>query len=311
MAKAKTNVSTDTQTASPAKSSRLKGVAPKDVIPTKPKFMISGPSGIGKTFFSMEFPKPYFIDTEGGASRKQYQDRLAKVGGSYMGKDKGSQDFAVVLDEIKALTTEKHDYKTLIIDSFSYLYMLESARAEQEVGSDFGRDKKEANKPTRQLIRALEKLDMTVIIICHTKEKWKRQGKELYSAGTTFDGYDKLEYLLDLWIEISDRNHFVVKKSRVETLPQDSEFELNYAKFADLYGKDVIEREAVPVVFATPEHVAQIKSLLEIVRVADDWAEKCFKKADVDDWAEMEDAYIVKLIKALEDKRAVNTTEVK
>ena len=49
----------------------LKAKQPVDVIPTKPKFMISGNSGVGKTFFSLQFPKPYLIDTEGGATRKQ------------------------------------------------------------------------------------------------------------------------------------------------------------------------------------------------------------------------------------------------
>lgn len=289
----------------PAKVSRLKGVAPKEVIPTKPKFIISGPSGIGKSLFAMEFPKPYVIDTEGGASREQYQRKLAQSGGAYFGKDKGSQDFKAILDEIKALMTEQHDYKTLIIDSFSKLYNTEAAKAEQEGGSDFGRDKKEANKPTRQLIRYLDKLDMTVILICHSKEKWKRNGKELYSAGTTFDGWDKLEYELDLWIELLDHDNFTVKKSRIESLPQFSQHELKYDKFAVLYGKEIIDRSAVPLKLASPEQVARIKKLLETVKVEEDWVEKCFKKADVDEWEEMTEQQLAKCIEFCKKKLEV------
>jgi DNA polymerase III delta prime subunit len=180
----------------------LKAVKPEIVKPSKPKFLISGPSGVGKTTFGLEFPKPYLIDVEGGAVREQYTKKLIASGGAYFGKEQGSQDFKLVIEEIKALATSKHDYKTLIIDSFTKLYNMAAAIAEETVGNDFGRDKKEANKPTRQLIRWLEKIDMTVILICHMKPKYERQGKEIVYAGTTFDGWDKLEYDLDLWIEI-------------------------------------------------------------------------------------------------------------
>ena len=255
----------------------LKAKAPEEVKPTKPKFLISGASGVGKTFFSLSFPKPYLIDAEGGATRAQYQTKLKAVGGAYLGKEDGAQDFEVVIDQIKALITEKHDYKTLIIDSFSYLYMLEAAKAEEKMGSDSGRDKKEANKPTRQLIRWLEKLDMNIILICHSKEKWVRQGKEVASAGTTFDGYDKLEYLLDLWVELIGKN-FVVKKSRVDSLPQGQAFPLEYSKFAELYGQGVMEAPVVPVLIATPEQVERIETLIKTLNVSNEEVEKLKKK---------------------------------
>jgi len=43
----------------------LKAKLPEEVKATKPKFMIYGESGVGKTFFALDFPKPYLIDTEG------------------------------------------------------------------------------------------------------------------------------------------------------------------------------------------------------------------------------------------------------
>lgn len=171
----------------------LKAVKPEVVKPSKPKFMISGKSGVGKTLFAISFEKPYFIDSEGGAVREQYMDRLLRAEGAYFGKEQGSQDFHMVIEEIKTLATSKHNYKTLVIDSFSKLYNMAAAIAEESVGNDYGRDKKEANKPTRQLIRWLEKIDMTVILICHQKEKWERKGKEIINVGSTFDGWEKLE----------------------------------------------------------------------------------------------------------------------
>ena len=282
----------------------LKGKKPEDVTQSKPKFMISGESGVGKTFFALNFPKPYLIDTEGGATRKQYREKLVAAGGAYFGKEEGSQDFKSVLDEVKSLATTQHGYKTLIIDSFSYLYMLEAAEAELAGGSEFGRDKKEANKPTRQLIKLLEKLDMNVIIICHHKTKWTKQGKNVIDAGSTFDGYDKLEYILDLWIELlkGTPRAFTVKKSRIDGFATDTVMPLTYEKFEQVYGKDVIEKEVKPIVLATAQQIAKVKGLLEIVKVDEGAVSAWFKKIDVEDWAEMSGEQIQKCIDLLDKK---------
>lgn len=290
----------------------LKARKPELVVASKPKFLISGKAGIGKTFFALDFPKPYLIDTEGGATRQQYQEKLKAVGGAYFGKEEGSQDFQAVIKEIEALATQKHDYKTLIIDSFTYLYLLEAAKAEQEIGSDFGRDRKEANKPTRQMIRWLERVDMNVILVCHSKEKWIRRGKEIYSEGTIFDGYDKLEYILDLWVEITRGNYtpqndgeFVVKKSRIDSFPMGSVHPLRYDKFAEIYGKKIIEKETTPVVLASAEQVERIKQLIEVVKIEESEIEKWFSKGGVDEWKEMTSEQIEKCINFLTKKAAV------
>jgi KaiC/GvpD/RAD55 family RecA-like ATPase len=283
----------------------LKAVKPEIVKPAKPKFMISGRSGVGKTLFASQFEKPYLIDTEGGAVREQYMKKLIDSGGAYFGKEQGSQDFKLVIEEIKALATTKHDYKTLVIDSFSKLYNMAAAIAEAEVGNDFGRDKKEANKPTRQLVRWLEKIDMTVILICHQKDKYERKGKEVVYAGTTFDGWDKLEYDLDLWIEIQKlgkERTFIVKKSRVDSFQEGMEFPLDYHKFCELYGEDVIKSPVKPLVMATAAQVAELKHLLELVRLDPEIVEKWLKKAGAEDFEEMSTEQIGKCITFVKSK---------
>lgn len=281
----------------------LKAKSPEQVTSSKPKFMISGESGVGKTYFSLSFPRPYLIDSEKGANRPQYQELLKKAKGAYFGPDEGSQDFKSVITEIKELCTTKHDFKTLIIDSFTYLYMLEAADAESKGGSDFGRDKKMANIPTRQLISTLEKLDMNVILICHTKTKWERRGKDIIDAGSTFDGYDKLEYILDLWCEIQKGGKtFQVKKSRITGLAQGDSYPLSYDKFAEIYGKDVIERESIPVQLATPEEIARLIALIEGLKVDQETQDKWLKKIGVDDYSEGSSEQIQSLIKFCETK---------
>lgn len=281
----------------------LKGRKPEIVEAGKPKFMISGRSGVGKTTFALDFPSPYYIDTEGGAVRKQYIEKLIANGGAYMGKEDGSQNFKDVVEEIKELGLTKHKYKTLVIDSFSHLYNLEAAIAEDLKGNEFGRDKKEANRPSRQLLRWIDNLDMTVILICHHKDKWIKQGKETVNAGTTFDGYDKLEYNLDLWLEIEKSNNvrsMTIKKSRISTLVEGDQFKLSYDKFAELYGKDIIEKEAVPINLAPAEKVSKLTNYINVVRVDETVVKKWLDKANADSLDQMTESQIDKCIEYVE-----------
>lgn len=290
----------------------LKAKQPEEVKVSKPKFMIYGESGVGKSMFSLDFPKPYLIDTEGGSVREQYQAKLKKVGGAYFGKEEGSQDFKAVINEVRELCTTKHEYKTLIIDSFTYLYMLEAAEAEAKGGSDFGRDKKAANVPTRQLISQLEKCDLNVILICHSKQSWERRGKDIINTGTTFDGYEKLEYILDLAIEIvKGGKTFFVKKSRITGFPQGESFPLSYDKFADIYGRSVIEKEAVPIVLATAEQISRLTTLVEGLKVDQDTQEKWLTKCGVENYTEMSNEQISSLIEFCEKKIMQLTMEKK
>jgi hypothetical protein len=283
----------------------LKAVKPEISKPAKPKFMISGRSGVGKSIFALSFETPYYIDIEGGASREQYMKKLIDNKGAYFGKEQGSQDFAMVIEQVKELATTKHPYKTLVIDSFSKLYNTAAAIAEEKIGNDYGRDRKEANKPSRQLLRWLDKLDMTVILICHLKDKWERRGKDTVYVGTTFDGFDKFEYDLDLWIEViktGQERSFIVKKSRVQSFPEGKEYPLDYKKFVELYGKEVIDAEATPLIMATPEQVAEMRRLVEIVRLDEETKSKWLSKANADDWAEMSTDQIAKCIGFIKSK---------
>jgi hypothetical protein len=283
----------------------LKGVKPEIVEVPKPKFMLSGRSGVGKTMLALDFPKPYYIDTEGGAVRQQYRKKLADTGGAYFGKEQGSQDFNTVIEEIKSLATTKHNFKTLVIDSFSHLYNTAAAIAEEKIGNDFGRDKKEANRPTRQLMRWLETIDMTVILICHAKEKWERRGRDIVNTGTSFDGYDKLEFSLDLWLEankLGNTRSLLVKKSRIESFPEGLEIPLDYKEFSRLYGKETVERDAAPVVMATPEQVSRLKELLEVVKIDADVVATWLKRAQADDFKDMQGAHISACITLCENK---------
>lgn len=283
----------------------LKAVKPEIIKASKPKMLISGKSGVGKTRFALEFIRPYLFDIEGGAVRDQYRKQLIASGGSYFGKEEGSQDFKAVIEETKALATTKHDYRTAIFDSFSKLYNLEAAIAEATVGNDYGKDKKEANKPTRQLMRWIDKLDLSVILICHQRDKWERRGKEIIHAGTTFDGYDKLEYDLDLWIEIHKEGKnrvFIVKKSRIESFIEGNEYPLEFKLFAEMYGKDVIESASTPLKLVDAEAAAEIERLISVMKIEPDQVQAWLKKEDAETFADFSEDRAKKLLDALNKK---------
>jgi len=283
----------------------LKGIKPEVVVASKPKIMLSGKPGTGKSFFALNAPAPYLIDTEAGATREQYVRKIQANSGAYMGVELGSQDFSQVISEVRELATTKHSYKTLIIDSFSKLYNVEAASAEERSGSDFGKDKREADKPTRKLLNWLSRLDMTVILVCHQKDKWIRQGKELIMEGSTFDGYKKLDYELDLWLEtklIGTTRYATVVKSRIDGFPVGTDIDLDFASFEKLYGKAVVEGPVKPIVLADASQVAEIKRLVELLKVPEDEFDKWLTKAQATEVEDLSKENATKMLEFLTKK---------
>lgn len=207
--------------------------------------ILSGRAGVGKTYFALDFPNCYYIDVEGSAERDHYAAKLAAGGGSYFGKSEGAQDFENVIDEITTLATVEHSFKTVVIDSFTKLYATAAAIAEENVGNEWGKDKKEANKPTRRLIRWIDSLDMNVVLICWPKDEWGNDATGQRAViDTTFDGMNKMEHELDLWIEIIKEGNARkgrVRKTRLLGFVEGERFDLNYDDFAERYGKKLID----------------------------------------------------------------------
>lgn len=277
----------------------LKAKSPTLVKPSKPKFILSGKSGVGKTFYMLDFEKPYVIDVEGGATEPQYVEKMKAVGAGYMGKDEGSQDFKTVIDQLKELATTQHDYKTLVIDSFSKLYNLTAAIAEETVGSTYAADKKEAQKPTRQLQIWMDRLDMTIALVCHSKDEWS---KGQPTGSTTFDGWQKLEYDLNLWLEMvmtGRQRSVVVRKSRLAGFTLGNSYPADYPTFAKLYGKDVLSKVSEPVVLATKDQIDEVKRLVDVFNISEEDQKKGLKKYDVDDFSDLSAEQITQMISNL------------
>lgn len=286
----------------------LKGKKPEVIKAQKPKVILYGLPGVGKTWLTLDAPGNYYMDTEGGAVQPQYRKKLQAAKATYFGKDEGSQDFSAVVQEVKALATEKHDFKTLTIDSYSKVYGMAIAASEARgVTSEFAKSKQDANKATRQLQTWLERVDLTVFLVCHAKEKW--QGGTV--TGYTFDGLAKLEHDLDLSLEVTRQNgvtRATVRKTRLEGFPEGATFELTWAEFAKRAG-DVIERKAEAFIVATQDQVDELKALLGVVKVPEGWEDKALAKEGVTEWAEMSSERIQAAIEAL--KKSTQPKEAK
>lgn len=285
---------------------QLKGKKPEAIVARKPKVILFGAPGTGKTWTSIEFPKVYYVACEDGATQPHYRKKLVNAGGLYFGKEEGSQDFKAVIDEMITLATIEHDYRTLVIDSFSKLYNIAASMAEAKVGSDFGKDKKEAQKPTKQLMMWLERLDMNVVLICHAKDSWKREGGQLVNLGATFDGWDKMEYDLDLVLEIQKQARYpslaVVRKSRMEGFPMFTNFPWEFAEFAKRAGEETMRHAPKAFKVASPEQVAEVRRLVTLLKLdGSEWIDRVFAKAGIDAWSEMDEDRIGKVIAKLND----------
>lgn len=287
----------------------LRGIKPSK-IEKRLKALFYGMAGVGKTTAAINFPKPYLIDTEKGAENSQYVNILEKNGGAVF----QTNDFDDLIREIKSLMTEKHDYRTLIIDPLTTLYndlldkcanQLKNASKEKDAtGTEFGRHYGEANKKMKHLLNLLLRLDMNVIITSHAKNEYSG-GKEMTVIGTTFDCYKKLDYLFDLVFEIQKRGKErvgIIKKSRIETFPDGETFPFSYNEISDRYGKDVIEREVKSEVLATEEDVKELLRLIELLKVTEEIWEKWLDKSNSEKWEEMPQDAIQKCIAHLQSK---------
>ena len=291
--------------------SKIKGKLPGEVQPGKTKGVIFGASGVGKTWFATSFPAPYLIDTESGATLRHYQDRLKNAGGLYLGPDEGSLDFDVVIDQIRALATEKHPYKTVIIDSITKLYQIAIANEAERLGAKdaFGASKKPAIAQMRRLVNCVSKLDMNVWFIAHEAPEWglnptTGQREEVRKIP---DVWDKLVYELDLCLRVFRRGMVdpptaAVHKSRLIGFPESDTFPLDYADFAIRYGKDYIESEATQIILASESDVKEIERLVGVLKITDDEIEKILTRAAASSWSEISNDHAAKTLKWLSGK---------
>ena len=287
----------------------LKATSPEKV-EKRLKMLVYGPAGVGKTTAVIQFPQAYIIDTEKGTSL--YSDSINKAK-SVVLQTLNPDD---IKEDLHALLTEKHSYKTLIIDPITQVYnstqekwtrVFEKYSKTEKEGEiqDFGmRYWGKVKSDFKGLQRLMLALDMNVIVTSHQKDVY---GTGFSKIGVTFDSMRGDDYFFDFVFQVERKNGDLIAKTikeRAELGKQrfPAEFTWSYDNFKKFYGAQIIEKEATPIAMATKEEVARVKKLIEIVKVDDETITKWFTKADVETWEEMTFETIRKCIEFLEKK---------
>lgn len=264
------------------------------------KLFMFGPAGVGKTTAAVQFPNSYIIDCERGTEN---YDALINQSNSVVFRTTDASD---IIAEIKALLTEPHDYRTLVIDPITVMYNDLLEKCEAKTGTDFGRHYGEANKVMKRLANLIMALDMNVIVTAHAKKEY---GDNLKVIGQTFDGWKSLDYWFDLVIELdrkrgtkNAKRYGSVVKTRLKAFPDGDVFEWSYDAVRERYGADVLERAAQAVELASPEQVRQLNDLLTVVKLPEGTTEKWLSKAGVDSFDDMPADALAKCVEYVKSK---------
>jgi len=274
------------------------------------KMFVYGPAGVGKTTATIQFPNAYVIDTEKGTDF--YAETIKKAKSVVL----QTLNIDDIKEELKALATEKHAYKTLIIDPVTQVYnntqekwtriFEQYAKSEKEKDvQDFGmRYWAKVKGDFKGLQRLMLALDMNVIVTSHQKDVY---GTGFSKIGVTFDSMKGDDYLFDLVFRVERKNDDLVAykvKERAELGKEKfpAEFVWSYENFCKYYGKGIIEKDSTPVIMATEEQVETITKLVGIVNIDAETINKWMAKADVDNWAEMTGDQISKCIDYVQKK---------
>jgi len=276
------------------------------------KMFLFGPAGQGKTMAAIQFPNAYIIDTEKGTD---FYNATIKKSGSVVLQTNNPDE---IRDELKALLTEKHGYKTLIIDPITQVYnaiqdkwtkIFEKYAKDtkdkevQDFGMRYWSKVKSEFKSIQRLILAL---DMNVIVTSHQKDVY---GAGFSKVGVTFDSMKGDDYLFDLIFrleKIGEKRIAMTVKERADMgknkFPDN--FEWGYDNFLKYYGTEIIEREAKPVLMANAEQIARVKQLTETLNISEEEQNKWFTKTNTETFEEMNSDQIGKIVDFLEKKLA-------
>lgn len=276
------------------------------------KMMVFSAPALGKTTAAINWPKSVIIDMEHGTDN--YSDTIIKNGSIVLHTTNPDE----VRDEIKTLLTEKHDYRTIVIDPVTILYQsiqekwtrIFSKYADTEKATelqDFGfRYWAKVKSDYKAIMRMLLACDLNVILTAHQKDVYGEGMKKVGFGSDSMKGDEHIfDYVFQLVMDAKGRRTALTKKERAEVGKNrfPSEFEWSYKNFCVYYDKEELERPSTPVPLATPEQVSAIKSLLGIVKVEDTFEVDILNKADVDTWEEMTADKIQKTIDFLNKKK--------
>lgn len=272
---------------------------PPEKLARRLKLMMYGEPGVGKTMAAIQFPNSYIIDGERGTDH--YGD-IVRASNSVVLQTTSHNE---VIDQVRALLSEEHEYRTLVIDPISTIYSDLLDQCEEKVGDSNARHFGEAQKHMKRVANLMTALDMNIVVTAHAKPEY---GPNLTRVGTTFDGWRRLPYVFDVVVELvrqGKKRMARVTKSRIETFPDGEMFPWSYEEVKNRYDEATLEREAQKVELATEEQILRLRRLLHQLsadRLEALKVDRWFSKAGVSEWSDMPADIMDKCISRLEQE---------
>jgi hypothetical protein len=79
----------------------------------------------------------------------------------------------------------------------------------------------------------------------------------------------------------------IIKKSRIEQFPDGETFPFSYEEIANRYGREILERDAVPQALATEEQIKNINRLIDLLKVPEEIYQKWLDKYNSEKWEQL------------------------
>jgi hypothetical protein len=195
---------------------------PAKAKPKRLKIALYGDSGVGKTFFSLGFPKPAVIDLEGGTDH--YADRF-----DFAVLD--TKSFAQVLAAVNYLGNGRHKFQTLVIDPVTVVWLaLQNGRLEFRINDvDKAISGEENSRFTyhdwgvikrfySMLMTKLINLPLHVVLTGRLKDEYEIQATgEMIKVGEKLDGEKSTPYLTDIRFKLvveGKKRFAIIEKDR-------------------------------------------------------------------------------------------------
>lgn len=281
------------------------------------KALAWGDSGVGKTYLSLQFPKPVVIDLEGGTDLYGESFDFDVIRASTADE---------VMEAVQWLLTNSHPYRTLVIDPITvYWDALQKKwsdiflrRNKGSKGYKFEyydlqpRDWMTIKGESKELTRKLIALDMNVIVTARQKVQYADSGF-MKAVGETFDGEKSLPYMFDTIVRLyrDDKGRFLGEclKDRSNKLPR-GEFECSYAHIEEYFGKEMLGRKARPLALATAEQKQQIGEYIARLGITHEQVEQRLADYEAESIGDLTEANARIIIGKLESSLAAKDREL-
>lgn len=191
------------------------------------KVLLFGPSGTGKTYASLTFPRPAVIDTENGTGLYEKQFQFDVVN--------GAKDLASVKKAFDFIEQDNgKTYDTLVIDSISVLIsgLREHLEANAKGGELGFREHSIVNRRMKAFYTQLTNLPVHVVVTAHEAIDYESSGSGLKKVGVKPFGDEALIYAFDFAVHMQPGYSGRIIKSRAVGLNKNTQLRnVNWSVF--------------------------------------------------------------------------------